>query len=310
MRRSGFLLAAAAVAALALTPAVADARAGGGSSSGSRGSRTYSAPPATNTAPGGAQQMQRTATPAAASPATAGAAAQPARGGFMGGMMGGLLAGGLIGAMFGGSLFGGGMAGLLGVLMQIALIGGVVWLAMRLFRAFRRPQLATAGGPAMFTAPGAQDMGTAPLHRAGGGGGAPSGPPVQITPADFKAFEQNLKDVQAAYSTQSLPEMQRLATMEMLTYFETEFSQQASRGLRNTISDVKLLQGDLAESWSEQGRDYATVAMRFGLIDVTRDATGKVVEGNPTQPTQATELWTFVRTQGGNWMLSGIQQTQ
>lgn len=306
MRRSGFLLAAAAVAALALAPAVADARAGGGSSSGSRGSRTYSAPPATNTAPGGAQQMQRTQTPPAA-PATAGAAAQPARGGFMGGMMGGLLAGGLIGAMLGGSLFGAGLAGFLGVLMQIALIGGIIWLALRLFRR-PQPQLATASGPAMFTGHGAQDMGAAPLNRAGGG--APSGPPVQITPADFTAFEKNLKDVQAAYSSQSLPEMQRLATMEMLTYFETEFAQQASRGLRNTISDVKLLQGDLAEAWSEQGREYATVAMRFGLIDVTRDATGKVVDGNPTQPTQATELWTFVRTQGGNWMLSAIQQTR
>ena len=310
MRRSGFLLAAAAVAALALTPAVADARAGGGSSSGSRGSRTYSAPPATNTAPGGAQQMQRTATPAAASPATAGAAAQPARGGFMGGMMGGLLAGGLIGAMFGGSLFGGGMAGLLGVLMQIALIGGVVWLAMRLFRAFRRPQLATAGGPAMFTAPGAQDMGTAPLHRAGGGGGAPSGPPVQITPADFKAFEQNLKDVQAAYSTQSLPEMQRLATMEMLTYFETEFSQQASRGLRNTISDVKLLQGDLSEAWREGDVEYATLAMRFSRVDQTVDrTTGRLIDG-AIHPQEATEVWTFRRTGGGSWVLSAIQQTQ
>lgn len=224
----------------------------------------------------------------------------------MGGLAGGLLAGGLFAMLLGGSMFGAGLAGFLGVLMQLALVGGIIWLMLRLFR---RPQPATAGGPAMFTAPGAQDMGAAPLNRAGGGG-VPSGPPVQITPADFTAFEQNLKDVQAAYSTQNLPAMQRLATLEMLTYFETEFAQQASRGLHNTISDVKLLQGDLAESWSEQGREYATVAMRFGLIDVTRDATGKVVDGNPTQPTQATELWTFVRTPGGNWTLSAIQQTR
>lgn len=306
MRRSGFLMAAVAVAALALAPAVADARAGGGSSSGSRGNRTYSAPPATNTAPGGAQQMQRTQAPAAA-PASAGAQA-PARGGFMGGLAGGLLAGGLLAMVMGGSMFGAGMAGFLGVLMQLALVGGIVWLMLRLFR---RARPAVAGGPAMFTAPGAQDMGAAPLHRAGGmAASVPSGPPVQITPADFTAFEQNLKDVQAAYSTQNLPAMQRLATLEMLTYFETEFAQQASRGLRNTVTDVKLLQGDLAEAWSEEGREYATLAMRFGLIDVTRDATGKVVDGDPTQPTQATELWTFVRSQGGNWTLSAIQQTQ
>ncbi|MSP05079.1 MAG: Tim44 domain-containing protein, partial [Acetobacteraceae bacterium] len=284
MRRLRFFLAVAAVAAvtaLVLTPAMVEARAGGGNSQGSRGSHTNSAPPATSTAPGGAQQMQRTATPPS-TPAAAPAAA--AKGGFMGGLAGGLLMGGLFGALLGGSLLGAGFAGFLGVLLQMALIGGAVWLVMRLFR---RPRLATAGGPAMFTghAPATGHTpatGAAPLNLAGGG--APSGPPVHITPADFSAFEQNLKAVQAAYSTQSLPEMQRLATLEMLTYFETEFGQQSSRGVRNMVSDVKLLQGDLAEAWSEQGREYATVAMRFGLIDITRDATGRVVDGNPTQP--------------------------
>jgi len=304
MRQSGFWLAAVAVAALALSPAVADARAGSSSSMGSRGTRTYSAPPSTNTAPGGAQQMQRSATPPP-SAAPAGAGAQPARGGMMGGLMGGLLMGGLIGAMFGGSLFGAGFAGFLGVLLQVALIGGLVWFVLRLFR---RPRLATAGGPAMFNPGNAQGMGAAPLNRAGGP--APSGPPVQITPADFTAFEANLKAVQAAWTSQSLPEMQRLTTLEMLGYFETQFAQQAQAGVRNTVSDVKLLQGDLAEAWAEQGREYATVAMRFGMIDVTRDAMGRVVEGNPTQPTQATELWTFVRTPGGAWTLSAIQQAR
>lgn len=301
MRRSGFLLAAAAVAALALSPAVADARAGGGSSMGSRGTRTYSAPPSTNTAPGGATQMQRSTTPMPS--ATSAGGMQPARGGFMSGLAGGLLGAGLIGLMFGGGLFGAGFAGFLGALLQIALVGGIVWFLLRMFR---RPRLATASGPAMFTAPGGA-MGAAPLNRAGS---ASAGPQVQVTKADFAAFEQNLKDVQAAWTAQSLPAMQRLATLEMLTYFETQFAQQAASGMRNEVSDVKLLQGDLAEAWAEPGREYATVAMRFAMIDVTRDKTGRVVDGNPTQPTQATELWTFVRTPGGNWTLSAIQQTR
>jgi len=301
MRRSGFLLAALAVTALALAPAVADARAGRGSSAGSRGTRTYSAPPPTNTAPAGAQQMQRSATPAPTQAATA--AAAPRRGGFMSSLAGGLLMGGLFGLLLGGSLFGAGFAGFLGVLLQMALIGGVIWLLLRLFR---RPRLATAGGPAMFTGQEPQAMGAAPLQRAGGG--APSGPPVEITPDDFTAFERSLKDVQAAWSTQSLPALQQLATVEMIGYFESEFARQAREGVRNTVSDVKLLQGDLAEAWSEPGREYATVAMRFGLIDVTRDMAGRVVEGDPDRPTEATELWTFVRAPGGNWMLSAIQQ--
>ena len=51
----------------------------------------------------------------------------------MGGLAGGLLAGGLIGMMMGGSMFGAGFAGFLGVLLQMALIGGVIWLLLRLF---------------------------------------------------------------------------------------------------------------------------------------------------------------------------------
>ena len=98
IRRPTFLAAIAALA-LVLTPTLADAAAGRGSSQGSRGSRTYSAPPATSTAPGTAAPMQRSTTQPG-SPTSPGVAApaQPARGGlFGGGLMGGLM-GGLLGA--------------------------------------------------------------------------------------------------------------------------------------------------------------------------------------------------------------------
>ena len=44
---------------LAMAISAADARVGGGGSSGSRGSKTYSAPPSTTTAPGAAQRPTR-----------------------------------------------------------------------------------------------------------------------------------------------------------------------------------------------------------------------------------------------------------
>jgi predicted lipid-binding transport protein (Tim44 family) len=48
--------------------------------------------------------------------------------------------------------------------------------------------------------------------------------------------------------------------------------------LRNEISGVKLLRGDLAEAWRENGCDHAPVAMRHALIDVIVDrATGRVI---------------------------------
>ena len=69
---------------------------------------------------------------------------------------------------------------------------------------------------------------------------------------------------------------------------------------------MKLLQGDAAESWREGNTEYCTVAMRYSLKDEYLDRnTGRVVEGGPDE---ATEVWTFMRTRGGNWILSAIQQ--
>ena len=307
MRRTSRLLAAAAALALALAPGLAEARAGSGSSFGSRGSMTYSAPPTTRTAPYSAQPMQRSLTPSNPSPGYSGGYGNYGyrpRSSFMSGLMGGLIGAGIGGLLFGHGFWGGGLGfgGFIGFLLQIFLI---VMLVRWLVRLFRGSRYAYAGnGPAMFArgpaAPG-------PLPMGGGGGG----PAVAIGPGDYQAFEQTLQAIQAAWSAHDLRGLQALATPEMVSYFGEQLADQASRGVRNEVRDVRLLQGDLAQSWSEQGRDYATVAMRFSMIDVTRDTTGRVVDGSPTEHVSATELWTFVRSAGGgHWILSAIQQAR
>jgi predicted lipid-binding transport protein (Tim44 family) len=78
----------------------------------------------------------------------------------------------------------------------------------------------------------------------------------------------------------------------------------------NKISGIKLLQGDLAEAWREGNEEYASVAMRYAIVDKTVDrTTGRIVEGADT-PQEVTEIWTFLRTRGGSWMLSAIQQAK
>src|SRR5437660_3000938 len=141
-RTRGIVRAIAVIVALAVPLAMAissaDARIGGGSSSGSRGSRTFSAPPSTTTAPGTAQPFNRTFTqpgsPGLGAPAAAGAA----KGGFfnrpglLGGLAAGFLGAGLLGMLFGGGMFSGlgGLSSIFGLILQIALIIIVVRLAM------------------------------------------------------------------------------------------------------------------------------------------------------------------------------------
>ncbi|MBC7800169.1 MAG: TIM44-like domain-containing protein [Gemmatimonadaceae bacterium] len=213
--------------------------------------------------------------------------------------------------LFGGGMFGGagglGALGFISLLIQAALLFFVVrWLVRMVMR---RNQPALAGGPADNNQQRTQQQGTQRgLFQ--GGGGAASRRPVQIAQADYEAFDRTLHGVQRAWSDQDLNAVHTVATPEMATYFGEQFAEQTSRGVRNTVTDVKLEQGDLAEAWSEGAREYATVAMRFSMLDVTRDSAGRVVEGDVATRSMATELWTFVRPQGGQWLLSAIQQTR
>jgi predicted lipid-binding transport protein (Tim44 family) len=133
---------------------------------------------------------------------------------------------------------------------------------------------------------------------------------VTITRTDYLAFEQLLKMVQAAWSSHDVNTLRQIATPEMASYFAEQMAEQASREVRNMVANVHLDQGDLAEAWAEPGREYATVAMKFSMTDVTLDAAGRVVDGSATERVQATEVWTFLRSPGGRWILSAIQQTR
>jgi predicted lipid-binding transport protein (Tim44 family) len=94
-----------------------------------------------------------------------------------------------------------------------------------------------------------------------------------------------------------------------VAYFARDLEQNKARNVVNKVSGTRLLQGDLAEAWREGDSDYASVAMRFSMVDKTVDrTTGRLVEGSE-QPTEATEVWTFLRPRGGSWELSAIQQT-
>ena len=299
------LVAIAAIAAvLAFVAADAHARAGGGFSGGSRGMRTFSAPPATSTAPNTGAPMQRTLT----QPGTAGTLGQTAArpgglfgGGLLGGLAGGFLGAGLFGLLFGHGFFGGmaGFASLLGLILQIALIVIVARLLFTWWQ--RRNALAYA---AAHPATGHSFSGLGGML----GGNAPAGAPLTIGKSDYDAFEHLLGEVQAAYSAEDINALRTKVTPEMLSYFSEQLAENASRGLVNKVSDVKLEQGDLAEAWREGGVEYATVAMRFALTDsMVERASGRTVEGGALS--EVTELWTFMRAGGGDWMLSAIQQT-
>ncbi|OCP19408.1 hypothetical protein BC361_30860 [Ensifer sp. LC54] len=339
MQRFGRALAMMAIGlTVALTVVdVAEARRSGGGF-GSRGTRTFSQPPVTRTAPTNAAPIDRTMTPrqdagptttnpGAAQTRPTGANTPNARPGFFSGfggsLLGGLMVGGLIGMLMGGGF--GGAAGFLGLIVQMLLIGGVIMLAMRFFGRNRQPAYA---GPSERSSANAPSAGVPSFKIPSIGGGQAGGqanarPTVAAAPApaadgpadeigigqsDLEQFEKMLKDVQAAYAAEDYGTLRRLTTPEAMSYLAEELSDNATSGVKNDVSDVHLVQGDVAEAWSEDGTDYATVAMRYESIDVMRDrTTGRVVSGDPDNLTEAVELWTFVRKASGEWQVSAIQ---
>ena len=288
----------------------AEARRGG--SFGSRGARTEFSVPATKTSPNATTGVQRTMTDGTttrnATTAGTAATARPSLfGGFGGALLGGLLFSGLFGMLFGYGF--GGFGGMLALLFQLVIVGLLISWFMR------RRQPAMAGGNAYrYEAPAQPTFG-------GGSGPSRNAQPrsaasdragrrdeLGISDADLGIFQQRLNQLQDAYSREDYAALRRISTPEVMGYLAEELGENASRGLRNEVFDVNLLEGDVAEAWREDSAEYATVAMRYESRDVTRNrATGEIVAGDD-RVTETTEIWTFVRRNGGDWLIAAIQE--
>jgi len=282
---------------LALAPSLAEARAGssyssgGASSMGSRGSRTFDN--------NGAAPVTRSMNPVSPS-TTSPLGGAPAYGGsffqrhpFMTG-----LAGGFLGSMLFSGL--GGFGHVFGGLLQFLIIGFLIFfLARWLFGRF-----APAGGGAMPRSVGAA---AAPAARF-------RGRDTTVGDEDLSAFQAIHAAVQEAWGHGDLGRLRPLMTPEMLSYFSEELTRSTSQGVQNIVSDVRLLKGDISESWEEGDLQYATAYMQWSAIDyVVRIGRSPgqpdyLVSGDPKTPVEAEEVWTFVRGRGGNWLLSAIQQ--
>jgi len=282
------------------------ARAGGGSSGGSRGSRSYSSPARPSPSP------VTPSSPVAPAP-------QPQRSGWGTGLMGGL-AGFALGGLLGSMLFGHGMGGGIG-LMEILLIGGGIFLLMRMFRS-RQSQAAptygqSAGGPTWQGQPQAYE----PVPMAPMAGAAPEDLDRGISyirqmdatfdPARFgdQASDVFFK-VQAAWMTGDMRAAAAVMTPEMVGIMQKDCDRLRAQGRVNRLENIAVRSVAPTEAWQEGGQDYVTVRFLASLLDYTvEEASGQVVEGSRSEPVKFEEYWTFVRPVGPNaWRLSAIQQ--
>lgn len=317
-----------------LTAEPADARAGrrgssfGGTSQyrsmGDRGVRTFDQGQQKNMQ-GITQSRQTTAKPAN-TPASAAAAGQKQswfqRNPLMAGLLG-ALAGTAIGAMLMNLLGPGAFGGLVGILGLLLLLG-LALMAFRLFRANKQPaaQFAGAGlggnvtpfpkatptsGPMAYNATAAAPMAPIQTKEQGLAAIALSDPGFRTEKA-IDELSTIFFRVQEAWSANDKAGIAAVATDEIAEYLGHDIDLMAVKGERNIIKNIVIRQFEITEAWQEDACEYLTAKIQARLIDyVERD--GRVIDGDPNQPTDFAEFWTFKRPRGGSeWKLSAINQ--
>jgi predicted lipid-binding transport protein (Tim44 family) len=291
------------------------ARAGGGTSSGSRGSRSFSSPSPSysDTAP----QKQTSQNPV--EPASA---PQPAGGGFMRGLAGGIL-GGLIGSMLFSSLGFAGQGGFGGSgigLVEILLILGLGFFIYRLFKK-KRGEEASSGAFSQTSYQPQGQSGYEPYRTASGRAGTTGNDGISyIRQMDASFSEDRFKDsvmdtffkIQAAWMNRDLSSVSALLTDEMKRTFQGDIDKFLIDRTINRIENIAVRNVDITEAWQEAGQDFITVLFYANLLDYTTDeSTGAVVTGSKTEPVKFEEYWTFTRPVGNNpWKLSAINQVE
>jgi predicted lipid-binding transport protein (Tim44 family) len=267
------------------------ARLGGGKSFGSRPSYQRSAPAPTPspTSP----QMS----PGQTAPQMPGATSGMGR---WGGMLGGLVAGSLIGSL----LFGGGLHGAGGIgLIDIALIGGGLFLLMRVLRARRMAAETNSGGAAMsFDRGPAQSWGNSGYDPAADpriqAAAAPSIPPGFDADEFMKGAKAIYTRMQASWDKRDLEDIRGFTAPAV---FE-EIQRQAQEDPQPGKTELLLITPQILEVREIDGQTVASV-----LYDVMMRETATEMGR------QVREIWHFSRETGkpkAFWVLEGIQQVE
>lgn len=238
---------------------------------------------------------------------------------FWSGVAGGL-AGGLLGNMlFGGRSYGAPMGGFGGSgigLLDLIIIGALIYFAMRWFRRRRLQQNAyyeESSGYGTTYYDSGQQQGYTP-------------PPVsevdqamedmrRFDPSfSVESFKETAEDmffrIQAGWMNRSLQGIENMLTPEMADYFGGEFARMKQQGRVNRLENIAVRKVEPSEAWQEAGKDYITVFFTANLLDYTvDDQSGALVAGDKLNPVKFQEFWTFCRDIGSQqWQLSGINQ--
>ncbi|RFP14038.1 Tim44 domain-containing protein [Duganella sp. BJB488] len=290
-----------AVSALSMLAEATARPMGGGRTIGRQSQNVSRMPPATAPAP-----APRQAAPAPAPAAPAAIPPKPAS--PWKGILGGALLGLGIGALFSHFGMGGAIGSLFGTLILLALVGGVVFLIVRLVRGRAQPAPAAFGGNG-----GGNNVYQMQPSRTPDIGSRLQPEPVQQAaapvvhtpwgvPADFDApsflrvAKSNFIRLQAAWDKGDSADIREFTTPEVFAELKMQISE---RGAQKDYTDVVTIDAELL-GIETSDHDYLASVKFTGTIKPAPDALAEPFN----------EVWNLSKPVSGasGWMLAGIQQ--
>ena len=260
------------------------ARAGGGRSSGSRGSRSsYSSSRSYSSPSSGYSSQNYQSQRSYSNPYNQNQTRRS--GGFLRSLGGGLM-GGFLGAMlfrslgFGGMMGGGAGSGLVG-LINILIIGLIIYAIYRFIKNRNTGSSAPALKKPMPEINNSWQAGSSSGDDISGGLG-------QIRWADSSFNDEKFKDgcmdhffkVQGAWANRDMSPVRNMLTDEMYSILQKDADTLKSEKKINRLDNIAVRSTDIVEAWQENGADYITVKYLANLLDYTVDeSTGSVLSG-------------------------------
>jgi predicted lipid-binding transport protein (Tim44 family) len=126
--------------------------------------------------------------------------------------------------------------------------------------------------------------------------------PTEILSGARIAFELIL----SSYASGDTGALKPLLSAEVLSKFAHTIRERETAGETMEHTLVGIKSADIVEAYLERRTAHITVKFVSEQVNITRDAKGDVIDGDPSAVTEVTDFWTFARdtrSRDPNWTL-------
>ncbi len=134
---------------------------------------------------------------------------------------------------------------------------------------------------------------------------------------DPRSFVEGAKSayetIVTAFAQGDRATLRSLLSKDVYDGFDRAIGERETRGEKAETTFVSIDRAELAAVENRSNAAQVTVRFLSKLITATRDAAGKVIDGNAEAVVEVTDVWTFARTLGSrdpNWQLVATEAGQ